>query len=111
LCRKGKGKLYLSTGHEGPVGKERYSSTISLTSAIDEYGWSTPRPSCFTRWDRDPVPIVLEAGWALRPVLMGAENLASTGNRSPDRQARSESLYGLKYPNFMSLQTVQRSAV
>ena len=30
---------------------------------------------------------------------MGAENLAPTGIRSPDRPARSESLYRLSYPS------------
>jgi hypothetical protein len=28
--------------------RERYSSTLSLTSALDEGGWSTPRPGRFT---------------------------------------------------------------
>ena len=37
----------------------------------------------------DPVPIVQEAGWAPGPVWTGAENLAVTGIRSPDRPARS----------------------
>jgi hypothetical protein len=31
-------------------------------------------------------------------VWTGAENLATTGIRSPDRQARSQSLYRLRYP-------------
>jgi hypothetical protein len=35
---------------------------------------------------------------ALEPVWTGAENLAPTGIRSPDRPARSESLYELSYP-------------
>jgi hypothetical protein len=39
---------------------------------------------------KDPVPIVQEAGWAAGPVGTGAENLAPTGIRSPDRPARSE---------------------
>jgi hypothetical protein len=47
---------------------------------------------------KDPVPIVQEAGWAPRPVWTGAENLAPTGIRSPDRPARSQSLYHLSYP-------------
>ena len=34
---------------------------------------------------KDPVPIVHEAGWAPGPVWTGAENLALTGIRSPDR--------------------------
>jgi hypothetical protein len=37
---------------------------------------------------KDPVPIVQEAGWSPGPVWTGAENLAFTGIRSPDRQAR-----------------------
>ena len=48
---------------------------------------------------KEPVPIVQVAGWAPGQVWTGAENLASlTGIRSPDRPARSESLYGLNYP-------------
>jgi hypothetical protein len=56
-----------------------------------------PRPGRFTP-RKDPVPIVQEAGWAPGPVWTGAENLAPTGIRSPDRPARSESLYRLRYP-------------
>ena len=55
-------------------------------------GWSTPRPSRFTP-GKDPVPIEQEAGWATGPVWKGAENLAPTGIRSPDRPARSEWAY------------------
>jgi hypothetical protein len=47
---------------------------------------------------KDPVPIVQEAGWAPGLVWTGAENLASTGIRSPDRPSRSQSLYRLRYP-------------
>jgi hypothetical protein len=39
--------------------------------------------------------MVQEAGWAPGLVWTGAENLAPTGIRSPDRQTRSESLYRL----------------
>ena len=45
-----------------------------------------------------PVPIVQEAGWVPGPVWTGEENLALTGIRSPDRQARRQSLYRLSYP-------------
>ena len=48
--------------------------------------------------EKDPVPTVLEAGWAPGPVWKGAENLAPTDNRSPDRAARGKSLYRLSYP-------------
>ena len=61
-------------------------------------GWGvsvTPRP-LFTPV-KDPIPIVLEAGWAPGPVWTGAENLAPTGIGSPDRPARSQSQYRLRY--------------
>ena len=37
---------------------------------------------------KDPVPIVQDVGWAPGPVWTGAENLAPTGIRSPDRPDR-----------------------
>jgi hypothetical protein len=57
---------------------------------------ATPRP-LYPR-QTDPVPIVQEVGWALGSVWTGAEYLAPTGIRSPDRPPRSESLYRLSYP-------------
>ena len=74
-----------------------YGSTLSLISALDGGGWSTPRPGRFTPW-KDPVPTVQEDGWASEPVWTVAENLAPTGIRSPDRPALSESLYRPSYP-------------
>ena len=62
-------------------------------------GWvvnATPRPPN-TR-ERDTVPILQEAGWAPGPVWTDAENFAPTEIRSPERPARSESLYRLSYP-------------
>jgi hypothetical protein len=59
-------------------------------------GRSTPRPGRFTPW-KDPVPIVYEAGEAPGPVWTGAENVAPTGIRYPDRPVRSESLCRLSY--------------
>jgi len=56
----------------------------------------TPRP-LFTP-EKNQVPIVQKAGWALGPVWTGAENLAPTGIRFPDRPVRSQSLYRLSYP-------------
>jgi len=56
----------------------------------------TPRP-LFTS-GKDPVPIVQEAGWAPGLVWTGAENLAPTGIRSPDRPTRSQSLHRRRYP-------------
>jgi hypothetical protein len=82
-----KGKVLPRTGHEGPEGEYRYSSTLSLTSALDVGGWSTPRPGRFTPGKETRYPLYR------RPVWTGAENLASTGIRSLNRSARSESLY------------------
>jgi hypothetical protein len=58
---KGKGKGHPRTGHEGPKGEERYSYTLSLTSALEGGRWSTLRPGRFTT-RKDPVLIVQQAG-------------------------------------------------
>ena len=53
------------------------------------------RPGCFT-----PIELVRngqEPGWALGLVWTTAGNLAATGIRSPDRPARSESLFRRRY--------------
>jgi len=50
--------------------------------------------------EKEPVPTVKEAGWAARPILFGAENLAPIGIRSPDRTARIESIYRLQYAGY-----------
>jgi hypothetical protein len=61
-----------------------------------EWGVSVmPRP--FFTPGNDPVPIVQEAGWSPGTVWTGAENLAAIGIRSPERPARSQSLYWLSY--------------
>ena len=57
----------------------------------------TPRPQLTPR--KDPVPIVQEAGWASGAVWTGAENLGPTGIRSPDRPARRQLLYRVRYPD------------
>ena len=50
LCKvsEGEGKDRSRTGHEGTEGELRYSSTLSLTLALDGSGWLTPRPGRFT---------------------------------------------------------------
>ena len=45
---------------------------------------------------------VQEHGWDPGVIWTGAENLASTGIRSPDRPPRSQSLYRLSYPALCS---------
>jgi len=94
---KGKGKGHPKTGHEGPRGEWRYSSILSLTSALDAGGWSTPPPGHFIHKERHSVPIAYETGWAPGPVWTGAENLAPTGCRSPDRPSCRESQYRLSF--------------
>jgi hypothetical protein len=45
FCCTGKGKVLPRTGHEGPVGEQRYSSTLSLTPALDEVGGQLHTPA------------------------------------------------------------------
>jgi len=71
-------------------------------------GWGvcvTPRP-LFTP-GKDPLLIVHEAGWNPGPVWTGAENLAPTGIRSPDRPGRSQSVYLLRYSAHLSFSVLQ----
>ena len=114
---QGKGTVLPRRDHEGPEREQIYSSTLPSSSALDGGGWSTPRPGRFTT-GKDPVPIVQEAGWAPGAVWTDAENLAPTGIRSPDRPARSESLYRLSYTgpllypgHLLKLQTIRISVL
>jgi hypothetical protein len=56
----GKGKVHPKTGHEDPEG-EKYSSTLSLTSALDGCVWSTPRPGRFTPGEKPGTYFI--GGW------------------------------------------------
>jgi hypothetical protein len=71
-----------------------------MTMALEGSEGSASRPgrSLPSHPGKDPVPTVQEAGWAPGPVWTGAENLAPNGVRSPDRPARNQSLYRLRYP-------------
>ena len=63
-------------------------------------GWGVnPTPRQLFTPGREPVPIVQEAGWPAGPVWTGAENLAPTGIRSPDRPSHSQSLFRQRYPD------------
>jgi hypothetical protein len=62
-------------------------------------GWvvsTTPRP-LYTP-GKDQVLIVQDAGWTPGPAWTCEKKLVPTGIRSPDRRARSQSLYRLNYP-------------
>ena len=67
-------------------------------------GWLVPRPGRLIAWNI-PVPFVEGPGWAPRPFCTSSENLVASGFRSPDRPARSESLYQLN--NIGSQQLVK----
>ena len=54
---------------------------------------------------------VQETGWAPGPVWTGAENLTPTGIRSPDRPARSQSLYRLSYPAHLMVWTPRQMSI
>jgi hypothetical protein len=78
-------------------GEQRYSSTLSLTSALDGSGWLTPRSGRFTPWKKPGTHgigrwVAVRAG----PDKCGIFN--PTGIRFPDCLTRSESLYQLSYP-------------
>jgi hypothetical protein len=70
------------------------SCTRSLNSALDEGGWSTPRPGCFTP-RKDPIPIVQNIGWARAKCPEGRGKCRLIGIRSPEPPVRRESLYRL----------------
>ena len=91
-----KSKVHPIKCRKGHKKKQRFSSTLSLTSELDGDGWSTPRPGRFTHGNY-PVPTAQESGWTPGPLWMGAGNLATTAIRSPDRRTRSELLYRLDY--------------
>jgi len=81
-------KFHTRTGHESPDKEQGYSSTLTLTSALDGVGGQRHAPAALPR---QCPGIHCTGGWVgPRPVWTGAENLAPTGIRSPDRPARSE---------------------
>ena len=79
------------TDNEGPEGEYRNSSTLSLTSVLDWFGWSVPRPGRFT-------PGKEIGGWVGPSVGLDRCGKYTTGRRSPDPPAHTESLYRLSYP-------------
>jgi hypothetical protein len=92
----GTGKVHPRKGHEGPEREQKYSSTLSLTSALDG-GWvvkATPWP--LYRRERAGARCI---GGLVGP-RAGVENLASTRIRSLNRPACIESLYRLRRPGL-----------
>jgi hypothetical protein len=63
-------KVHHITRHTGTETEYRYSSTLSLTSALDGVGGQGRRLNP----GKDPAPIVQEAAWPPGPVWTGAGN-------------------------------------
>ena len=83
-----KRKGHPKTGHEG-----RQVQLYSSFNLGIRWRWvvkATPRP-LYPR-EKDPIPFVQDAEWATGPVWTDAENLASTGIRSPGSASRSDLL-------------------
>ena len=57
-----KGKIHPRTVHEDPEQEQTYSVTLSLTSALDGGGWSTPRPGRFTPGKETRYPLYRRLG-------------------------------------------------
>jgi hypothetical protein len=55
-------KVHPRIGYEGPEGKWRHSSTVSLTFALDGDGWSMPRPGHFTPRKETRYPLCRKLG-------------------------------------------------
>ena len=79
-------KVRPRAGNEGPKGEYNFSSTLSLTSALDRVGWLTPRPDRFTPGKETRYPLYRR---------LGGPQVRSRQVRSPDRPARRQSLYRL----------------
>jgi len=76
----GKGEVHPGTDYESPEREYMCSYVLSLTSARDGGGRSTPCPGCFTP-KKDSIPFVEELGCTAGLVWTGAENRAPTGIR------------------------------
>jgi hypothetical protein len=76
--RLGKSAIKPRTGHVIPEEEEVYSSTLSLTLALDGDGMVRPCPGCFNPGETDMVPFVKENGWVPVLVWTGAEYLLTS---------------------------------
>jgi len=103
-CTAIKGKVHPRKGHEGPDGEKRYSTTLSLTSALDGGAcFFNPRPSRFSH-GRDPVPTVCIGGWVGPRVVL--DGYGKSRSRVYNRQCHCLSLNVtsvLLYPVYYNL--------
>ena len=75
-------KVQPRKSHESPEVEKRYSSTLSLTSALDGMGGQRHAPAALPRGKRSGTHCI--RGWV--GPRTGADNLALTWIRSPDRR-------------------------
>ena len=90
---KGKGKVHLRTGHEGPEGEQRYGCTLSLTSV----GGQRHAPAALPPAKRPGTHCIGDCVDPRAGLDRCGKSRPPTGIRSPDRPGRSESLYRLSY--------------
>ena len=90
------GRFHPFTGHEGPQGEQRYSSTLFQTSTLE--GVRGQRHAQAAPYPRERPGTHCRGGWVgLRSGLdWRGKSRPHTGIRSPDRPARSQSLYRLR---------------
>jgi hypothetical protein len=92
-----KGKGHPVTCHEGPEGEQMYSSILPSNSALDEVDGqrhaTAALPPGMTRY-----PVYRRLGGPQGRSGRVRKISPPTGVRSPDRPARSESLYRLAIP-------------
>ena len=93
--KKVKVKVRSRTGHEGPEKEYRYSSTLSLTSALDGVG-GQHHASAALAPRKTRYPLYRRLG-GLRGRSGRVRKISPTGIRSPNRPAHSDSLYWLSY--------------
>jgi hypothetical protein len=97
---KGKGEGHSRTGHEGSEGEWRYSSTLSLTPALDGVG------------EQRHAQAILQPGMTRHPFYgrlgrpqgrFGRLGKIWSGVQSPDRPPRGKSLYRLRHSGSQEL--------
>jgi hypothetical protein len=95
---RGKGKVHPRTGHESPEGEQRYSSNLSLTSALDGVVGQRHTPAALLP-GKMRYPLYRRLGGHQGRSERVRKISSTTAIRSPDRPARSESLYRKSYPD------------
>jgi hypothetical protein len=94
---KGKGKAHPITGHEGPRGEVEVCIALLILDLSARRGWVvsiTPRPL----YPLERPDTHCTGGWVGRRAGLDRWGKSRpTGIRSPDRPARSQSLYRLSY--------------